>query len=120
MTYIYHFLEAFILFAPVFVANGIPVVVKNLPILKHWNAPLWERGFGKNKTWRGLVLGVLGGALTAILVWGILLHYPLFGQSIYATVYERQCSLLEVMRYEDLIVPYFCQPVPWFGYAIVG
>lgn len=60
-------------FAPAGLANMVPVFAAHLPILKNWNAPLdfgktWRgvRVFGDNKTWRGLIAGVI----TAIfIVW---------------------------------------------------
>lgn len=58
------FLRLLFLFLPAFMANATPVVIKNLPTLKTWNKSISEADFGKNKTWRGLI----GGIIVAILV----------------------------------------------------
>lgn len=57
-------------FAPAGVANAAPVFAAKIPLLKHWNAPLdfgkkWrgQRVFGANKTWRGLVAGIIMATL---------------------------------------------------------
>lgn len=55
------------LFLPAFIANATPVVVKNIPGLSQMNAPIWAEGFGKNKTWRGLLSGILLAVLTALI-----------------------------------------------------
>jgi len=59
-------------FLPAAIANGTPVVVMHLPILKKWNYPLdcyktirGVRIFGEHKSWRGLVFGVLMAIVTA-------------------------------------------------------
>lgn len=55
------------LFLPAFVANATPVIVKNVPLLSRWNAPIHARLFGKNKTYRGLLFGVLFAVLVSLL-----------------------------------------------------
>ena len=52
-----------------YVSNGIPVVIKNVPIVSDWDTPLWEARLGRNKTIRGLVSGIFAAMLT-----GWLLH----------------------------------------------
>ena len=59
------------------VANGIPVLLRNLPGERHWNWPVdggytlfdGQRLFGPHKTWRGIVGASLACALVAGL-WG--------------------------------------------------
>lgn len=53
------------------IANAAPVFASRLPYLNKWNTPLdgglqfrGKRLFGKNKTWRGLVCGVIAATLT--------------------------------------------------------
>ena len=66
---------AFYLFAPAFVANGMPVVLKNMPGLKAWKTPVYAPWFGKNKTWRGII----GGTAFAVLVaWLQFFYAPLY------------------------------------------
>lgn len=56
-----------IFFLPTFFANASPILWKKINVL---NVPIHEKYLWKNKTWRGLVLGVI----TWIFVW-ILLYY---------------------------------------------
>lgn len=46
------------LFIPAFIANGAPIVAAQIPLLSRWTMPVFEPVFGKNKTWRGLLIGV--------------------------------------------------------------
>lgn len=53
-------------FLPAGIANAVPILAANTPVLKKYNLPLdfsWsykkKRLFGKNKTWRGLIVGIL-------------------------------------------------------------
>ena len=53
-------------FLPAGAANLVPVFAAHLPGLRNWNAPIdnnlsyrGKRLFGKSKTWRGIVSGVL-------------------------------------------------------------
>jgi CDP-2,3-bis-(O-geranylgeranyl)-sn-glycerol synthase len=71
LTYI---LGALWFFLPAGLANGAPVILAKLPLLKDWKAPLdcghkyrGKRWLGDNKTWRGLLGGSLLGGLTALL-----------------------------------------------------
>lgn len=53
-----HFWEIFLFFLPAFVANAVPVIVMNIPGIRKWDTPVWERFLGKNKTWRGFIFGI--------------------------------------------------------------
>ncbi len=71
---IYDLLGAIWFFSPAGWANVAPVLAKKTPGLKDWTAPIdggrkWHgrRILGDNKTWRGLVCGVLIGMLLATL-----------------------------------------------------
>lgn len=51
-------LKSLYLFLPAYVANMAPVLFRWLPFL---DKPVQEKIFGKNKTWRGLVVATLCG-----------------------------------------------------------
>lgn len=79
---------------PAGAGNMTPVLVAKLPKFKNWTAPLdggktWRQKpiFGKNKTWRGLITGVMAGLLVGFLQTKLFYlvdatHLP---SSIYAT-----------------------------------
>lgn len=63
-------LDALWFFLPAGIANMVPVLAMKVPILKKWKAPMdfgktykGQRLFGANKTWRGLVLGIIAATL---------------------------------------------------------
>lgn len=63
-------LQALWFFLPAGVANAMPVFAANLPLLKKFNQPLdfgktykGKRLFGANKTWRGLIAGIIGATI---------------------------------------------------------
>lgn len=65
---------AFWLFLPAGFANMTPILVAKLPIISRWSLPIdfgksfnSRRIFGDNKTWRGLVFGILAGVLICCL-----------------------------------------------------
>ncbi|MBU1111992.1 MAG: CDP-archaeol synthase [archaeon] len=51
-------LKALYFFLPAYFANMAPVIFRKIPLL---GIPIYEKWFGKNKTWRGLIVGVLLG-----------------------------------------------------------
>ncbi len=66
---------AFLFFLPAGIANTTPVFVNKIPTLNRWKTPLdfgksWKgvRIFGENKTWRGLVCGMLVAAITGWII----------------------------------------------------
>lgn len=72
-------------FLPVYLANMAPPVVKNLPFLRNFNAPV-DFGlklrdhylFGDHKTWRGVICAIIAGT-AAVLVQGWLeSHFKIF------------------------------------------
>ncbi len=71
-------------FLPAGLANAAPVFAARLPRLKNWNAPLdfsktfrGKRIFGANKTWRGLLAGVLIATLTVAAQHWLAVNTPL-------------------------------------------
>lgn len=69
------YIAAILFFLPAGLANMAPVFASRLPLLDHWNTPidfgLKLRGkplFGANKTWRGLIMGTVVGALSAVVI----------------------------------------------------
>jgi CDP-2,3-bis-(O-geranylgeranyl)-sn-glycerol synthase len=80
-----YLLGALWFFLPAGIANGIPVILAKLPLLRGWNAPLdggkMYRGkhvLGKNKTWRGLLGGSLLAGLVALLQYAFNFKLPGF------------------------------------------
>ncbi|MFH1682662.1 MAG: CDP-archaeol synthase [Candidatus Woesearchaeota archaeon] len=57
-------LQTMYFFLPAYFANMVPELLKWLPFLDY---PIWEKEFGKNKTWRGIFFAVLVGTLTFLL-----------------------------------------------------
>ena len=82
MAYLLQFmLDALLLLLPAAAANATPVLVKSVPL---FNTSIdggftlgGERLFGKNKTWRGLILGILVAMLVAMLQHGDVGAYKL-------------------------------------------
>ena len=71
-------------FLPAGLANAAPVFAARLPRLKNWNAPLdfnktfrGKRIFGANKTWRGLLAGVIIATLTVAAQHWLAVNTPL-------------------------------------------
>ena len=59
----------FLIFLPAFFANASPVVAKNIPGIRELSWPIHEKLFGKNKTVRGFITGILVGMLTGLLLY---------------------------------------------------
>jgi CDP-2,3-bis-(O-geranylgeranyl)-sn-glycerol synthase len=68
-------LETFWVFLPAGVANTVPVLAAKYHIFPSLAKPLHEPLLGKHKTWRGLVLGIIFGSITAIIQYVV---YPAF------------------------------------------
>ena len=73
-------LLAFLFFLPAGFSNMAPVFASKLPMVRDWKTPLDfgkslrdHRVFGANKTWRGLLSGIIAGTLL-----GLLLYAPFF------------------------------------------
>lgn len=66
---------ALLFFAPAGVSNMAPVFSKRIPYLRDWKTPLdmgksfnGVRLLGKNKTWRGLISGIVAGTLMGVIL----------------------------------------------------
>ncbi len=66
-----HLIFALWFFAPAGFANASPIFASRIPILKKWSTPIdfskqyrGKRILGDNKTWRGLVFGILIAVIT--------------------------------------------------------
>jgi CDP-2,3-bis-(O-geranylgeranyl)-sn-glycerol synthase len=53
-------LKSLYFFLPAYIANMSPVLFKWVPF---FDRPIWEKKFGKNKTWRGLVVAIIMGGI---------------------------------------------------------
>lgn len=69
------FIYALLIFLPAGISNMTPVLSKHIPLLRLWSTPLdfgksWRgvRILGQNKTWRGLLTGIVAGTITGIIV----------------------------------------------------
>jgi len=58
-------LHYFLLYFPAYVANAVPVLCRGRRAI---DSLVGEGTFGRHKTWRGLVCGVVGGLLTGFLL----------------------------------------------------
>jgi len=65
MPAMHNFILAFIFFLPAGLANMAPVFLAKLP---YWSEPINEHLFGKNKTWRGLIAGILVGMFSGLIL----------------------------------------------------
>ncbi len=67
METIIYFWFLLLLFLPTFIANAMPVVVKNIPVISGFKTPVNEKLFWKNKTYRGFVFWVLFAIVISLL-----------------------------------------------------
>lgn len=81
---------------PAGVANSTPVVTAHIPGLRSWNHPLdyriklrGQRLLGKNKTWRGLITGILGGIACSVLLHSLYTAFPNLGEQVMPLNYEQ-------------------------------
>lgn len=93
---------AFLIFLPAGAANATPVFANKIPILRNWKTPLdfgmsWrgKRILGNNKSWRGLVTGVLIGIL-----FGIFISNPLLSLGGYV---EMPVALMAMLGFGALV-----------------
>lgn len=70
-----NYLAAILFFAPAGIANAAPVIANRIPLWNRWKTPVdfgrsWhgKRLTGANKTWRGIVSGIILGGLSALLI----------------------------------------------------
>lgn len=67
MHYIFSWVFILYLFLPTFIANWAPIVAKNIPLIGRFKTPISEKYFGKNKTYRGFIVGVITAILVSLL-----------------------------------------------------
>lgn len=70
-----NYIAAVLFFAPAGIANAAPVLANRIPGWSRWNTPVdfgksWrgKRITGNNKTWRGIISGILLGGISAVLI----------------------------------------------------
>lgn len=70
--------EAFLFFLPAGFANMAPLFANKIPLLNTWDSPLdfgksykGTRVFGKNKTFRGLLFGIVLSGIIAWVIWNL-------------------------------------------------
>jgi CDP-2,3-bis-(O-geranylgeranyl)-sn-glycerol synthase len=78
-------------YLPAFVANAVPVLLPHVPVLRQWNQPIAERSLGKNKTWRGFIIGTVFAVLIAWLQYesgefGLFSGWRLFKGDLYESL----------------------------------
>jgi hypothetical protein len=74
MYYLYYFLFLLLLFLPTFIANAVPVIIKNIPIIAEFNTPINENIFWKNKTYRWFIFWVLFAVIVSIIQFNFISH----------------------------------------------
>ncbi len=55
------------LYLPALAANAAPVLIAKMPFFPKIRLPIWQAGLGANKTWAGLIGGVVVGVLVGYL-----------------------------------------------------
>lgn len=63
---------------PAYFANMTPVFSKKINIL---NKPIWKQGLGANKTWRGMILGIITATIVAVIQSKIIIGLELYSYS---------------------------------------
>lgn len=67
MDLIIYFSFLLLLFLPTFIANAVPVIIKNIPWIKDFNKPISEKLFWKNKTYRWFIFWIFFAIIISIL-----------------------------------------------------
>ena len=67
MDYLYLIYYSVIFFLPAYIANAMPVIVKGLKICPSLAKPIHKIWFGKSKTYRGFVFGILGAFIVNLI-----------------------------------------------------
>jgi CDP-2,3-bis-(O-geranylgeranyl)-sn-glycerol synthase len=62
---------------PAFIANILPVIAAHQRMLPILSGPVHERLLGSHKTWRGFIVGTVGGGVAALVQWFVFApHLP--------------------------------------------
>lgn len=93
---IIYFISLLIIFAPTFIANAVPVIIKNIPIIKNYNKSISEKYFWKNKTYRWFIFWVLFALLSSLLIFFFLKDLNLWEISdiYYSIIYSEYLAIL--------------------------
>ncbi|MFC1600118.1 CDP-2,3-bis-(O-geranylgeranyl)-sn-glycerol synthase [Patescibacteria group bacterium] len=67
MYYLNLVLVSVIFFFPAYAANSLPVVANGLKLFPSLNKPIHKTLFGKSKTYRGFVVGMIGALLVGLI-----------------------------------------------------
>lgn len=84
-------IAAVIFFLPAYVANAMPVIASGLKLTPSLAKPINEKVFGKSKTYRGFVYGLLG----AIIVGLIQVYFKVYAP--YAEFYFELTIILSIL-----------------------
>ncbi len=103
-----HLTAALWIYLPALVANSAPVLIARLPFFERIRRPIWEAGLGANKTWAGLLGGVLAGIIVGwlqftfsslpydpflLMLWSTLISFgALLGDSV-ESFFKRQIGI---------------------------
>lgn len=60
MNYLYLVYYSIIFFLPAYIANAMPVVASGINLCPSLAKPIHKKWFGKSKTYRGFIFGILG------------------------------------------------------------
>lgn len=69
MLDLFYYIFLLILFIPTFIANAVPILIKNIPIIDKFNTPISKTFFWKNKTYRWFIFGVLFAILFSVIIY---------------------------------------------------
>ena len=78
------------LLIPLIMSNIVHMLVVKKDLFKGLNIPIWEKGFGKNKTWRGFVALIMLNAFFEFIFAGIFkieMEYPAVLGAIFGLTY---------------------------------
>jgi len=116
MLVISYYIFLLVLFLPTFIANAIPVLVKNIPIIKKYDEPISKKYFWKNKTYRWFIFGTIFAILISILTFEYLddFYNYYWDNSFINNIYYQYYSVINSINIA--IFTWFLQ---WF-WALLG
>jgi len=75
MNYLNEFLFLIVLYLPTFIANWVPVVIKNIPPFNIYNKAISEKYLWKNKTYRWFISWIVFAIITSIILYKVLNNF---------------------------------------------